>query len=106
MTAPDTAISDDDLMDTLKSLLQERSQLLAKVKDLEVEVAQVAVNVDTLQQAGQSLRAALQESLVSGGGGGGSSRDYGGGGNGGVVVIVIMVVVMVVVGIIVMMMVS
>lgn len=61
--APETVISDDELLETLKKLLDDRTQLLGKIRDLEDQVKGAASSTDALKDEGEKLRESLQLSL-------------------------------------------
>jgi chromosome segregation ATPase len=63
--APETEITDDELLETLKKLLDERTSLMGKIRDLENEVKEAASSTDALKDEGEKLRESLQTSLVS-----------------------------------------
>lgn len=61
--APEKEISDDELMQTLKKQLDERTELLEKIKELEEDVKHASAGTEELKDQGEKLRDALQESL-------------------------------------------
>lgn len=65
MEAPEKQITDDELIEILKKLLQERTHLWDHIEKLKKEVKQANSSTDELKAQGMKLRDDLQESLVS-----------------------------------------
>lgn len=63
--APEKQITDDELIEILKKLLQERTHLWDHIEKLKKEVKQANSSTDELKAQGMKLRDDLQESLVS-----------------------------------------
>lgn len=61
--APEKEILDEDLMQTLKKQLDERTELLSKIKELEQEVKLASTGTEELKDQGLKLRDSLQECL-------------------------------------------
>lgn len=65
MEAPEKQITDDELIEILKKLLQERTHLWDHIEKLKKEVKQANSSTDELKAQGMKLKDDLQESLVS-----------------------------------------
>ncbi|KAK7094158.1 forkhead-associated domain-containing protein 1-like isoform X2 [Littorina saxatilis] len=61
--APEKEINDDELVEELKKLLEERTELAGKIKSLESDVKDAASGTEKLKDEGEKLREALQESV-------------------------------------------
>nr|KAG5691839.1 hypothetical protein BaRGS_033443 [Batillaria attramentaria] len=61
--APEKEISDDELMQSLKKQLDERTELLGKIKELQEEVKLASSGTEELKDQGEKLRDTLQESM-------------------------------------------
>lgn len=62
--APDTEISDDDLLDTLKKVIDERTNSFKNIKELEQKLKMADINSKDFQKNVNDLRKAIQNAKV------------------------------------------
>jgi len=62
--APDTEISDDDLLDTLKKVIDERTNSFKNIKELEQKLKMAETNSKDFQKNVNDLRKAIQNAKV------------------------------------------
>ena len=62
--APDTEISDDQLLDTLKKLINERTELQQKIKDMEGQMKMADTNSKEFQKCMSDIRKVLMNAKV------------------------------------------
>lgn len=63
--APDTEISDDQLLDTLKKLINERTELQQKIKDLEGQIKMTDSSSKDFQKNMSDIRKVLMNAKVN-----------------------------------------
>ena len=62
--APDSEISDDQLLDTLKKLITERTELQQKLKDMEAKLKMADTNSKDFQKNMSDIRKAVMNAKV------------------------------------------
>ena len=63
--SPEAEISDDELIETLKKLIDERTEFYKKIKDLEADVKLAESSTSKLKKTNGKLRSQVEEVVVS-----------------------------------------
>ena len=65
VSAPEKEMTDDELVDCLRKLIDERMKLMAKVKEVEADVVGARKGTEELMAEGGKLRGEILSALVS-----------------------------------------